>query len=90
MRDLQAGPFLVRTGEHFEASNGKFIHQNRFKADVTPRRVQAFKLSSGDHLAWSNSAGGTGTAVVDAWGLVTVAGAVIKPNQASVLALVKQ
>jgi hypothetical protein len=44
--------------------------------DVTPRRLQQFKLQPGDRVEWSNSAGSTviqkGELVADQWGLVTL------------------
>ena len=45
-------------------------------ADVTPRRLQRFKLQPGDRVRWSNNVNGrdvqTGDVVADQWGLVTV------------------
>jgi pimeloyl-ACP methyl ester carboxylesterase len=45
-------------------------------ADVTPRRLQRFKLQPGDRVQWANSINGreaqTGEAVADQWGLVTL------------------
>jgi pimeloyl-ACP methyl ester carboxylesterase len=44
--------------------------------DVTPRRLQQFKLKPGDRVEWTNSAGSAivqrGEAVADQWGLVTL------------------
>lgn len=57
--------------------------------DVTPRRLQSFKLVPGETVAWTNSAGGSGTVQVDASGRATIAGMVIRPNQPSTLTLTK-
>jgi pimeloyl-ACP methyl ester carboxylesterase len=44
--------------------------------DVTPRRLQQFKLHPGDRVVWTNSVGGSvvqrGDAIADKWGLVTL------------------
>jgi S-formylglutathione hydrolase FrmB len=45
-------------------------------ADVTPRRLQRFKLRAGDRVRWTNQVNGrevqTGEVVADQWGLVTL------------------
>jgi len=45
--------------------------QAKATVDVTPRRLQQFKLRPGDRVAWTLS-GQSGEAVADQWGLVTV------------------
>ena len=44
--------------------------------DVTPRRLQRFRLKPGDRVEWTNTIGGTvaqrGEAVADQWGLITL------------------
>ncbi len=61
----------------------------RMTVDVTPRRLQQFTLNPGDQVSWTNSAGGSGVATVDAWNLVTIPAVGINPGQASVLTLSK-
>lgn len=45
-------------------------------ADITPRRLQRFKVKPGDRVRWTNAVGGrtvqNGEVVADQWGLVTV------------------
>lgn len=55
--------------------------------DVTPRRCQKFKPKAGEAIGWTASTGESGTAVVDATGLVTVAKLKILPAAATVLTL---
>jgi hypothetical protein len=40
--------------------------------DVTPRRLQAFKVTNGEKVRWSVQGGASGEAVADQWALVTV------------------
>jgi hypothetical protein len=56
-------------------------------ADVTPRRCQKFKPKPGDTLRWAASTGESGTVVADRWGLVTVPKVVIRPGEATTLAI---
>ena len=53
-------------------------------ADVTPRRLQRFKLKPGDRVAWTGSVGNSivqqGELVADQWGLVTLPQVQIKPG----------
>jgi len=65
------------------------LAQARMTVDVTPRRLQQFKLNPGEQVSWTNSAGGSGVATADAWGLVTIAAVGIDPGQPSVLSLAK-
>jgi pimeloyl-ACP methyl ester carboxylesterase len=53
--------------------------------DVTPRRCQKFHLQPGDTVTFTTSTGGAGTAVADAWGLVTIPKVAIAPSQPTVV-----
>jgi hypothetical protein len=55
--------------------------------DVTPRRCQKFKPRPSETIRWTSSTGDSGTAVVDAAGLVTVPQLRIRPDEATVLTL---
>ena len=57
--------------------------------DVTPRRTQAFSVSPGASVDYTDSQGGSGTVVADENGLVTVPGMSIAPGQATTLTLTK-
>jgi hypothetical protein len=56
-------------------------------ADVTPRRCRQFKPKHGATVKWTNSAGGSGRATADRWGLVTVEKLSIPPGRPTTLTL---
>jgi hypothetical protein len=49
--------------------------------DVTPRRCEKFRPRPGDRLEWTTSTGGSGVAVPDPHGLVTVPKVVLQPGK---------
>jgi hypothetical protein len=71
---------IVDTSDRWEVTIGvmKGAPSASARADVTPRRCQAFKPTPGEIVRWSNSQGGRviekGEVKVDEYGLVTIPG----------------
>lgn len=53
--------------------------------DVTPRRCQKFQPKPGTECKWTTSTGGSGTVVVDKWGLVTAPRVMIEAGKGTVV-----
>jgi pimeloyl-ACP methyl ester carboxylesterase len=57
--------------------------------DITPRRLQQFKLTPGETLRWSNETGGrqvqSGEVTVDKWGLATIPSVSLRKGNTRVL-----
>ena len=65
---------VVDEAKEWSASLSNALAAGAMTVDVTPRRRQKFKPPPGTKVFWTNSFGGSGNAVVDAAGLLTVPG----------------
>lgn len=78
---------LVDEGDKWSVSLSNELAEEEMTVDVTPRRCQKFIPRNGEHLKWTDSAGGGGTIAVDRTGLVTVQHLKIMPGQMTVLTI---
>ncbi|MEX0704397.1 MAG: hypothetical protein WD069_20015 [Planctomycetales bacterium] len=58
--------------------------------DVTPRRCGQFRPMPGENVTWTNTAGGSGEAIADRHGLVTIPAVRIAPKEATTLAITRR
>ncbi len=81
---------VVDTDAQWSVRIANDLAKNDMTVDVTPRRLQQFKLKPGDTLKWTTSTGGAGATTVDARSLATIAGVRIRPNQETTLTLTRE
>ena len=78
---------VVDEATRWSATLSNDLCQAEMTVDVTPRRCQKFKPAAGAKCAWSNTAGGSGEVVADAYGLVTIRQVKIKSGESTVLSI---
>jgi hypothetical protein len=78
---------LADTNGQWQVDLSNDLAKAEMTVDVTPRRLQAFKLRPGETAAWHTSSGGSGKAEVDATGALTIPAVKIEPGSATTLVI---
>ena len=77
----------VDTRDEWSVSISNELARAEMTVDVTPRRCQQFLLKKGEKVTWTNSAGGSGSLIADAWGFVTIPRVHIAPGAPTILTI---
>ena len=77
----------IDTTDEWEVTISNALAATPMTVDVTPRRIQHFRLPPGGSARWQSSSGASGTVVADKDGLVTIPGVTIKPGRGTTLTI---